>query len=108
MEALGQRWVTRKVAAMMDVFFEFEAQDDGIKTALKTKPRFQIKPTFLIGWQINVKKWISHFENPCKLKNIDTKLLYNGVTHTKGLADDEVRIFSIILNLRLMEMKQSF
>ena len=44
MEALGQRWVTRKVAAMMDVHFEFEAQDDGIKTALKTKARFQIKP----------------------------------------------------------------
>jgi len=48
MEALGQRWVTRKVAAMMDVHFEFEAQDDGIKTALKTKPRFQIKFIFLI------------------------------------------------------------
>ena len=47
MEALGQRWVTRKVAAMMDVFFEFEAQDDGIKTALKTKPRFQIKAYLL-------------------------------------------------------------
>ena len=45
MEALGQRWVTRKVAAMMDVFFEFEAQDDGIKTALKTKPCFQTKFT---------------------------------------------------------------
>ena len=33
-----------------------------------------------------------HFENLSKLKNIDTKLMYNGVTHTKGLADDEVRI----------------
>ena len=46
MEALGQRWVTRKVAAMMDVHFEFEAQDDGIKTALKTKPRFQTSLSF--------------------------------------------------------------
>lgn len=48
MEALGQRWVTRKVAAMMDVHFEFEAQDDGIKTALKTKPRFQTNFFFLL------------------------------------------------------------
>ena len=46
MAALGQRWVTRKVAAMMDVHFEFEAQDDGIKTALKTKLGF--KPFVLI------------------------------------------------------------
>ena len=58
MEALGQRWVTRKVAAMMDVFFEFEAQDDSIKTALKTKPCFQTKFTAyfpLIGWSIEWK-----------------------------------------------------
>ena len=48
MEALGQRWVTRKVAAMMDVHFEFEAQDDGIKTALKTKPCFQTNLSFLL------------------------------------------------------------
>ena len=56
MEALGQRWVTRKVAAMMDVHFEFEAQDDGIKTALKTKPRFQTSLSFfLIRWRIMAK-----------------------------------------------------
>ena len=55
MEALGQRWVTRKVAAMMDVHFEFEAQDDGIKTALKTKPRFQTSVSFfLIRWRIKI------------------------------------------------------
>ena len=98
MAALGQRWVTRKVAAMMDVHFEFEAQDDGIKTALKTKLGF--KCFVLIRWPMATKfSWRSfwiHFENLSKLKNIDTKLLYNGVTHTKGLADDEVKNRSFV------------
>ena len=48
---------------------------------------------FSSDWLINrMKGHEHHFENLSKLKNIDTKLMYNGVTHTKGLADDEVRI----------------
>ena len=54
-------WTTRKVAGMMTVNLEVEARDEGMFTSLKTK-----------------------------LKNTDNLLLYNGVTKTKGLSDDEV------------------
>ena len=54
-------WTTRKVAGMMTVNLEVEARDEGMHTSLKTK-----------------------------LKNTDTLLLYNGVTKTTGLSDDEV------------------
>ena len=56
-------WTVRKVAGMMDVFLDIEAKDEGLFTSLKTK-----------------------------LKNTDNLLLYSGVTKTKGLSDDEVRI----------------
>merc|ERR1711953_1337214 len=56
----GMGWTTRKVAGMMTVNLEVEARDNGMFTSLKTK-----------------------------LKNTDTLLLYDGVTKTKGLSDDE-------------------
>jgi len=53
-------WTVRKVAGLMDVYVDMEAQSDGILSSLKTK-----------------------------LKNTDTLMLYSGVTKTKGLSDDE-------------------
>merc|ERR550519_735082 len=57
---LGMSWTVRKVAGLMDVYVDMEAQSDGILSSLKTK-----------------------------LKNTDTLMLYSGVTKTKGLSDDE-------------------
>ena len=54
-------WATRKVAGMMTVIMEMEARDEGMHTSLRTK-----------------------------LKNTDTLLLYNGITKTTGVSDDEV------------------
>ena len=59
-------WTTRKVAGMMTVNLEVEARDEGMFTSLKTK-----------------------------LKNTDNLLLYNGVTKTKGLSDDEVGFYRL-------------
>ena len=64
----GMGWTTRKVAGMMTVNLEVEAREEGMFTALKTK-----------------------------LKNTDNLLLYNGVTKTKGLSDDEVSFLSLTM-----------
>ena len=66
MAETGMGWTTRKVAGMMTVNLEVEARDEGMFTSLKTK-----------------------------LKNTDNLLLYSGVTKTKGLSDDEVRLTQI-------------
>ena len=63
MEKAGISWPVRKVAGMMNVTMEIDARDDGLFVAVKTK-----------------------------LKNSEVLILYNGISHDKGLDGEDIEI----------------